>query len=335
MTHFITINNDFRITGGALANYVTGLGTGTDPGTNEPAIWVPAYSDLRWAVYAQADYKLFSRLKLIAGAQYNKTPGVDGNFVPRAGAVLNITSSFGLKALYGQAFKSAAQSEKFTLIPNSNYGNPQLKPENVATTDIQLFFQNKSFQASAGYFRSDMKDIVVRIPYGNIAGAITYANLSQLKVSGWEAEARASLGKAFSLTGSFAYQTNENSIGEKDITAISNTMGKGGIMFSQGGLTIALYNSFFSKPADVINNQSALAANKQRVIVNPVPDAFNILLANVQANLTTIFKWKDAPAVSINLYGDNLLDERVYNPEFSRRVINSLPARGGLLFMEA
>ncbi|MEY5048858.1 MAG: hypothetical protein RLZZ175_2217 [Bacteroidota bacterium] len=331
MTHHYRVNEKINITAGALINDITGVGKSTDSKTFVPVELVPSYNELRWAVYTQADYKLFSFMKLIAGAQFNKSPKLDGNLSPRIGVITNFTPAFGLKVLYGEAFKSASQSDRYTLVPGANYGNPNLKPELISTTDVQFFYVKGKLQANLGGYYSRQTNSIVRIPYPEMgAGAITFANQGYLIMKGIEAEFKWILKSSFNLQSNFSYQTNENDLGQKDVTAISNVMGKLGVNYQNNYFKIGVYNSYFSKPADVINGQSTLAPDKQRLIVNPVPDAFNILTANVSINMNKIFKWQDKPSMMLNFYGDNLLNQKVYNPEFSRRAINSLPARGGL-----
>lgn len=329
MTHFIDVTDKVHVMWGALLNYVTGTGDATDPTSLEPTVWVKDYNDARWATYLQADYRPAEFLKLIAGAQYNKTPDVDGNFSPRVGAIVNATPELGLKALYGSAFKTPAQSDRYIAIPDLNLGNPNLKPETVETLDLQLFYQKTMIQLVAGYFRSEQENTIVRIPHPTIATAVTYANQGSLELSGYEAEARINPNKQLGIWLAYAYQTNENDEREEDVTAISNTMIKTGISYHHEKITLGIYNSYFSKPADVINSQSDLEPSRQRRIVNPVPQSFNLLSFNMTANIDKIFNWSESPGVGLMLYADNLLDEEVYNPEFSRRNINSLPARGG------
>ncbi len=328
MTHYLEPLENLHVVTGVLANFVTGEGEGVDRINNVPTSFVQHYAELRWAGYIQTDYQIANKLKLIAGGQYNKTPSTAGNFVPRLGAILNVTPTFGIKGLYGQAFKSAAQSEKFTLIPGLNYGNPALKPETITTTDIQVFYQKPTYQLNLGYFHSKQENTVVRVPYLN--SAVTYVNQGNLMMQGGEAEIKIIPVKALSIISSIAYQTNENDEGEQDVTAISNVMAKGGISYEgKQGLSIGLFNSFFSKPADVINSQSDLEPDRQRQVVNPIPEAFHLLSLNISADVTKMLGSRQGPSLLLNLYGENLLNEKVYNPEFSRRVINAIPANGG------
>ncbi len=329
MTHYIDINDKFHIVAGALANVVTGVGKGTDSNTDQPVELVKNYNDLRWATYVQADYKLVNFLKLIGGAQFNKTPGTEGNLSPRGGFILNFSPSFGMKGLYGQAFKSASQSERFTIIPNVNYGNPNLKPELISTTDAQFFFIRPKIQVTAGGFYSYQKNSIVRIPY--LTNAIIYTNQGSLSMKGLEGEVKINITKFFSINSNASYQTNVNNLQEKDVTAISNLMIKGGVSYRNKLIDLGIFNSWFSKPSDVINSQSKITdTTKLRKIVNPIPKAFSLLSMNVNLNINAIFGWVEKPCLLLNFYGDNLLNQKIYNPEFSRRNVNSLPARGGI-----
>ncbi|MCP5105581.1 MAG: TonB-dependent receptor [bacterium] len=63
------------------------------------------------SAYAQLDYKPVEVLKLIVGIQVNKPHKGDMDIVPRLGAILNLGKEFGIKALYGQAFRSPSPVE--------------------------------------------------------------------------------------------------------------------------------------------------------------------------------------------------------------------------------
>jgi hypothetical protein len=95
---------------------------------------------------------------------------------------------------------------------------------------------------------------------------------------------------------------------------------------------VGVFDSYFSKPADVINSQTERAPDKQRMLVNPVPQAYHWLSLNLSVDVHKLLGLERMPRLSLHGYGENLLGENVYHPEFSRRTINSLPARGGRAF---
>ncbi len=328
-THLVKLAPGFNLVSGGLLNYVTGAGLPEEE--TGVADYVPAYGEMKGSVYLQADYQAAKWVKLIAGGQVNKVRHAPIDLVPRLGSIFTLTPQLGAKVLYGEAYKSAAQSEKYTLITNILYGNPALKPEKVRTLEGQVYFQKPSYEFSASYFRSRQRNTVQRVPY--LDGAARYDNLGSLTTQGVELEGKVLPVQAVTITGSLAYQANVNNEGEKNTTAVPNLMVKGGIAYrAPWGLTVGVFDAYFSKPADVINAQTELPPNKQRLLVNPVPEAYHWLSLNVSMDVSKLAPRRHLPRLSLHGYGENLLGEKVYHPEFSRRNVNSLPAREGRAF---
>jgi outer membrane cobalamin receptor len=328
-THLVKLAPGFNLVGGGLLNYVTGAGV-PEQETGLPD-YVSAYRELKGSFYLQADYQAARWVKLIAGGQVNKVRRARVDLVPRLGSIFTFAPQLGAKILYGQAYKSAAQSEKYTLIADVLYGNPALKPEKVRTLEGQVYFQKPSYELSASYFHSRQRNTVQRVPY--LEGAARYDNLGSLTTQGVELEGKVLPVQALTVSGSLAYQENINNEGEKNTTTVPNLMLKGGIAYQAScGLSVGVFNSFFSKPADVINSQTELPPNKQRLLANPVPQAYHWLSVNLSADVSKLLHLRQGPRLSLHGYGENLLGTKVYHPEFSRRNINSLPAQGGRAF---
>jgi outer membrane receptor for ferrienterochelin and colicins len=326
VTNFINPFKNFNIVVGGLANYITGVGKGQFFNSTllySDINWVKPYNDLRWAAYTQIDYTPVKYLKLIAGGQINKAPGVKANFVPRFGAIVNFTSDFGLKLLYGQAFKYAAQYERFLSIPSSRiYGDSTLRPELVTTYDAQIFLQKSSYQVTVGAFYSKQKDVVILTDHPQLVRAQQFANLGSLSFYGFELEGKYLPIQQIVITGSFTYQNNIDNKDRANNTAISNVMGKLGIAYTQNLFSVGIFNSYFSQPS--ANFQTDAQNN-----FNPLPLAFNLASVNATANINKIFRLKFRTQFQLNSYVNNLLNENVYSPEFSRKFINSIPAMGG------
>jgi len=328
-THLVKLAPGVNLVSGGLLNYVTGAGVPEEE--TGRADYVPAYRELKGSLYLQADYQAAKWVKLIAGGQVNKVRHAPADLVPRLGGIFTLTPEIGAKVLYGEAYKSAAQSEKYTLIANVLYGNPALKPEKVRTLEGQVYFQKPSYEFSAAYFHSRQRNTVQRVPY--LEGAARYANLGSLTTQGVELEGKVLPVQAVTVSGSVAYQSNVNNEGEQNTTTVPNLMIKGGVAYQAAcGVSVGVFDSYFSKPADVLNAQTELPPHKQRLLVNPVPKAYHWLTLNLSVDANKLFKLERMPRLSLHGYGENLLGERVHHPEFSRRNINSLPARGGRAF---
>jgi len=201
-----------------------------------------------------------------------------------------------------------------------------LKPEIVTTLDLQLFVQKSTYQVSVAYFNSVQKDVVTlgvnNYPFQ--ARADQYSNLGSLAFQGIEAEGKWLPIQQLVFTGSYTYQTNVDNNGKQNNTAISNTMIKLGAAYTHKYFSIGLFNSYYSQPSRKFEELSILA--------NPSPKAFNLATINVSADINSIFKLKIKPQFAFTGYIQNLLDEKVYYPEFARKKINSIPAMGGRAF---
>lgn len=263
-------------------------------------------------LYLQMDYQPIRALKLTAGVQDNSTPGQAPGIVPRAGAVWNVNDKLGCKLLYGEAFRSACLMEMYIPTPIL-VGNPQLEPERIATTDAQVFYQDNQFQGTLTYFNSRYTNMVIR---NTAAFPQTYMNGSGMTVNGVELEGKAPILANLKMTGSYTYQKNKDNDGIEDYMQISNHIAKLGLIYDVlPDLTIGVFDSYFSKPADVSN------VSPTRLLVNNEPNAYNWMTLNIDYKVMKHF--------AINAYVTNVLNAEVFYPEFGRKRINSLPGKPG------
>ncbi|OQW93304.1 MAG: hypothetical protein BWK79_11850 [Beggiatoa sp. IS2] len=271
-----------------------------------------------YSLYAQGQYQWTNSLNLIAGGQVVKPVGITWEMIPRLGMVYQFSPNFGVKMLYSQAFRTSIYEEKFGSI-NILIGNPQLTPETITTTDLNLFYNTENYQLSATYFHSQERDLILKVPVSN-ANSTTYANAGKITFDGVELEGKVKPTERLFLTSSLTYQKNKNQQDKDDYTTVPNWMAKIGISYEfSEDTSIGLFNNFFSKAHDV----NVRFANVKHV--NPEPEAFNLLTLNLRMNLHKFVGWP----VVLEGYIYNALDEDIYAPEFARSRINSIPARQG------
>lgn len=269
------------------------------------------YHFYNWSAYAQVDYRPVEPLKIIAGFQFNKPDGGDSDIVPRFGVIYGFKNGFGVKVLYGQAFRSPSPIELLIDRPVL-HGNPDLEPEKIATLDLQLFYTGKKLECALTYFNSSYKNLIKRIPYSG--GGQVFSNEGTMKVEGLEFEMKANVTPRFFVTGSAAYQNNKDGV-----TASPDTIIKLGAAYtSPMGLEIGLFNSYFGKPMK--NNGQVL---------NPEAEAVNLLSLNIGYTFKTKFPLR------LSVYAQNLLDEDYYFPEFARKWVNTLPMASGRVIYAA
>ena len=281
--------------------------------------------DLDWntydfSAYLQADYWLFEWLKVIGGLQYNKPEDISGDLSFRLAAVTHFNDNWGMKLLYGQAFRNASPIERYVVAPTI-LGNPSLQPEQIDTFDAQLFYNGSMGSFSFTYFHSTQSDLITRV------GLIpqTFANTGEVDYDGIELEGKLVLGHGFEFIGNLSYQTNEQNNGDDDVTYAPDWMVKTGLNYNNGnGINLGIFNSYFA--SSTLQN---IDINPGVAIVNPEADSYNLLTANLQVNLGTVLNNSALNPVTLSLYGDNLLDEDIFFPSINRRAVNTIPHHHG------
>ena len=280
----------------------------------------PAQYDVyRLGLYGQADYKPVDWLKLVAGVQWNRPENLKPDYSPRFAAIANLNEHWGVKLLYGEAFRSAFAAESFINFPTFQ-GNPALEPETIKTFDAQIFYEARDYQAALTFYDSKATDIHERQINGGIA---TTVNGGTIDFTGLELEGKAQITDGLSFTGSASWQENQKKNGPEDITFMPNFMFKGGVSYEGKGYTASLFNSFFGKPTRVTTiNTAAVERNKDA-------ESYNLLTANINVDVNEFLDWKNGPEMEFSLYGDNLLDEDIFFPDFNRQLSNTLPHHEG------
>ncbi len=268
--------------------------------------------------YIQADYKLFSMLKVIGGVQVNKIENVDVGVVPRIGMIVEPMKKTYVKILYGQAFRAPSLNEVSLNAPTLK-GNSDLKPEKVANLDVALGYTNQYFQCNLSGFYSSLTDIIVQnrtVP--NTPGY--YDNLGEAIIKGGEFETKIYPSKELLITASVLYQQSEDKDGNKNITPTANLSAKGGVSYVwANGITTSIYNGFQGKLDDRFAST-----------INPTPlNAYNILDAHLNFDINKLAKLLMKPKINVFAHANNLLDKEVWLPMWGAAPGNSIPYNKG------
>jgi outer membrane receptor for ferrienterochelin and colicins len=283
---------------------------------------VPTYAKIWYTAYAEFDYEVTDWLKLVGGMQANMPGIIEGSIVPRVGVIVNLNDHWTLKNLYGSAFRSPAAIETDINVA-AIVGNPYLEPETIDTWEEQLAYSDETKRLAVTYFHSGYAKLIARdtsvIPP-------TYENIGSRVVQGIELEARAKLGRRFQFVGSTTWQENHNQDDVYNGTLVPNWMVKGGVVYkTQSDWEIGIFDSYFSVPASVT------IINPGAAIVNPIPGDCHLLSVNARRDLSRYFGWK-AQTIEAQFLVQNVLGKEIWDPEFSRYKINSVPAEAGRTF---
>jgi outer membrane receptor for ferrienterochelin and colicins len=278
----------------------------------------PWYKSTHYSVYSQFDYKLIKTVKVIGGFQLHKYSVYKPKFVPRFGLVFTPVDKLFIKLLYAEAYRTPNASELAINDPHL-LGNPDLVPENEQTLDLEFIYNQKKLRTALSLFMYKQSDIIATRIYGNLD---VYKNVNQFSAKGVNIEVKYYPASRLNIVGSASYQTNllNDSIENTSTAAITAKLG---ISYAFNfGLSFGFFNIYNSKPPDL------LWRNPQIKIVNPVPDAFNLLSANVNYNLSKIFNTANTNII-LNFRVENLLNEEIYTNEVRSARINSIPGKPG------
>ena len=271
--------------------------------------------------YAEAVYRPVEQLRLAIGGQYNEADGSDSNTSPRLAATYQFTDNWGMKVLYGEAFRAAASIERFANIPAAGsfpgfVGKEDLKPETISTLDTQLYYYDKDVFAALTFYKSKEEDTIV---LDFTQAPLTYGNGEDIKYHGVEFEFKWDVSESLFLEGSYSYQSNEDSNGNDGVKLTPARMAKIGAKYQvNNGISLGVFNSYFER----------YETRDTAVIFNEKNESYNHLSANVVLDLNWLLNIDSRYRSSISVYGDNLLEsDPGYAPDVARGELNTLPIR--------
>lgn len=151
-------------------------------------------------VYAQYLRNLRESTRLTLGGRYDEYPDITGRFSPRLGLVEQLSDTYSLKLLYGEAFRAPSLTETGLMNNPLLFGNPDLTHEIVKTWDLILMANWQTTSLSAGLFQNRYQQPIETVFAG---GARTYKNGSVEQSHGLEVEWLQELSSNWSLRTSY------------------------------------------------------------------------------------------------------------------------------------
>ena len=307
---------------------------------------VPSYNRNSITAFAQADFRPVPRLKLIAGGQVIKVPGfdthvnggqsgdvsriagIDPHFVGRLGAVWTITGNAGAKLLYSEAFRQPSVVEtdlvRFDEGDFSQEGNPELRPEEISTTDFQLYYGNDHVTGAVTFFDSRQSNVIAETDAFDLI-----QNFDRFQTRGIEIEARMRPVKNVELTSAVTYQKLQNDTAFVTLAIpVPRFMAKFGVSYrTESGFSAGLHDSYFGTPRESSNVSEDLSDTTQ--YVNPTASAFHNVTLSIAQRLGNLTFLRSGQDLTARVHVTNLLDEGIYYAEYTSVNVNSLPGRSG------
>lgn len=170
------------------------------------------------AVYLQDEFSI-GDLDVTLGGRLDDHDSFGSEFSPRAYGVYNLTDNWVIKGGVGRSFKAPSiyQSDDTygvlacrgmcTLV-----GNPNLKPETATSYEIGTLYQNERFEAGIMLFNNDIDDMIITDTWrvGYRPAVMTYSNVSQARVQGYELQGRYNLSDTMGLRANYTYSDAED-----------------------------------------------------------------------------------------------------------------------------
>jgi len=297
VTLYTNPTDNLNVVGGFLQEYRSNYKS--DEGDFQS---IPSYDYDPMSAYVQGDYKLGENIKAIAGTQWNESPLGDSDFVDRYGVIITPAERWGLKLLRGEAFRGpvALESDLYDPAPPPGLvGNKNLKPETVTTYDAQLFYHNSMTYAAITYFNSTIDDLII---YDTSGLPFTYMNGGEQKFDGVEFEAKQAVTSNWHVLGSYMYQNNKADAGLNP-SVVPDQMAKFGAAYTWNWGTASIFYSYFATPPRITSP----------LVVNPEPEALNLLSANVRIDTSEWLGPKKGRS-TLTLRAENLLNENIHVP---------------------
>jgi len=180
------------------------------------------------SLYLQDEITLFEDFTIVAGLRYDDHSTFGSEVNPKLSLMYKLFEDTTFRASGGRAFKSPTLRQLYYDIPyrhGSYYckSNPDLKPETAIgySASVEQWLFNQQVMFNLGYFRTDVKDMVIREDTGITYDSLElkeYKNVEEAWTQGIEFMCRTYFDEDFSASLSYTYTDSENKETGKELT---------------------------------------------------------------------------------------------------------------------
>jgi iron complex outermembrane receptor protein len=158
-------------------------------------------------LYLQDEWNLAADWNLTAGVRHDRYSDFGSTTNPRLALVWDASYDLTAKLLYGRAFRAPAFVESYGITNPVALGNPLLKPERNATTELALAWQlSTNACVNLTFYHYIMHDIIRTVANSIPGTGSTYANTGDQRGDGLELEGKWQLASGIQLSGNYAWQ---------------------------------------------------------------------------------------------------------------------------------
>lgn len=289
---------------------------------------IPDTSEDYASLYFQFKQQYTETLSYMLGGQYVTTvnlkdePDNKSHFVPRVGFIFDFNDRLALKLLYGEAYRQPQAGERFISSPGVQKGTPDLDAELVSTTELQLFYQDSNQFLTLTYYHNEETNLIQVLPSDDPLFALENKNSGARKSDGVEFEYKYNPAQDWQLEFAWAWQQNENEMGQKQVTLMPDSSWKLGLSHQFERWQLGLYNIHYG------DFQDTRLLNPNSLTVNPPAKSFDWLTLKASTEILTL---GNGHSLELSIELKNILDEQVYYPNDTPVFYpsNTLPGREG------
>nr|WP_315249179.1 TonB-dependent receptor [uncultured Duganella sp.] len=168
-------------------------------------------------LYVQDEWNFAPDWNLTTGVRHDRYSDFGGTTNPRLALVWDASFDLTAKLLYGRAFRAPAFLESYGITNPVAMGNPNLKPERNATTELSFAWQARSdATVNLTLYRYKMQDIIRTVTNPVAGTGATYANTGNQTGHGVELESNWNVSREVRLTGNYAWQRSRDEASHSD-----------------------------------------------------------------------------------------------------------------------
>ncbi|MDP3843443.1 MAG: TonB-dependent receptor [Oxalobacteraceae bacterium] len=201
---------NFKLSAGGIPEP---LGRIVDVSGTPEVYLAPHKRDLAY-LFVQDEWSLAKDWTLTAGVRHDRYSDFGTTTNPRLALVWDAAYNVVIKVLHGRAFRAPSFTEQYSINNPVTIGNPDLKPETIATNELAFSWQPvDTLQTSLNLFHYRMRDIIRFVPDANGA---TAQNAGDQTGRGLELEATWDATRKLRLSGSFSLQHSTDEASGQD-----------------------------------------------------------------------------------------------------------------------
>ncbi len=178
---------------------------------------MPSFSLQERSLYSQVDYRPRTAWRFSLGGRHTNNSLIGHDTVPRIAAIYQMDQRNSFKALYSVGFNTPSFTQLRADFDDIVMGNPNLKPEKVATLDLAYSYTSKEILFTANIFNLEAEDFILS---DRASGTIRFFNAGEFSRSGAELDLQYQTSYQIKMLSNLSYHRHGNTSNDDDNTLI-------------------------------------------------------------------------------------------------------------------